>query len=70
VAAAKKIFILDDDGKKIGERFEVTDEFVVSVGKNYVEMKDSNGRVIRANRKLLGEFVDRGGKAPTEEGTA
>ncbi len=41
MAAANKILILDDDGNKIGERFEVTDEFVVSVGKNYVEMKDS-----------------------------
>jgi hypothetical protein len=52
VPASKKILILDDDGKKIGERFEVTDRFVESLSRNYVETEGPDGQVIRVNKKL------------------
>jgi hypothetical protein len=52
MAAAKKVIIFDDAGHKIAERFEVTDSFVESLSRNYVEIKDLNGRVIRVNKKL------------------
>jgi hypothetical protein len=56
----KMVPITDDDGNKVANRFEPSGSFLASLGRNYVEMRGADGHAIRANKKLISHYTDKG----------